>query len=87
MSLPDDPTLARLATEAGLCITQCWDISLALDPASRQEDAAWVAAAKTPTEHAERQRVADHAAARAADALSKLRCFAELLAAHQTTTK
>lgn len=39
MILPDDPTLASLAREAGPCITQCWDISLALDPASRQEDA------------------------------------------------
>lgn len=75
----DDVTLARLATEAGLCIAQCWDIDLYLSAEGQQDNAEWVRSAPSVPERQRRQDILDSGKLRAKDALSELRRFAELL--------
>lgn len=75
----DDATLARLATEAGLCFAQCWDIDLYLSAEGQQDNAEWVCSAPSVPERRLRQNVADYSNHCAQNALSKLRRFAELL--------
>lgn len=75
----DDATLARLATEAGLCYAQCWDIELYLDAPGQKQDAEWIRSAPTTPERRRRQDILDSSNLRAKEALSRLRRFAELL--------
>lgn len=75
----DDATLARLATEAGLCLPKCWDVLSYLDPGDRKEDADWVATSPTPDEQRRRQDIVDASHLRAQQTLQKLKRFAELI--------
>lgn len=75
----DDATLIRLAKQAGLCIAQCWDVDLAMDPSVVADDAQWVAAAGNDKERRRRQESVDTMHSRAQEALQKLRRFAELV--------
>lgn len=75
----DDATLVRFAKQAGLCIAQCWDIDLAMDPSVVADDAQWVAAAGDNKERRRRQESVDVMHSRAQEALQKLRRFAELV--------
>lgn len=78
----NDAELIDLASRAGLCLPQCWDLAAAIhsDAQNRQ----WAAAAPTEEERQRRQAIAEQSSAAARQQLQHLRRFAELLLAHHT---
>lgn len=74
-----DLELVEAATNAGLCVADCWDLSELLNADDAEASENYIKAAETDEEREIRQRTVNHIRLRAQEKLDSLRKFAALI--------
>ena len=74
-----DLELVEAATNAGLCVAQCWDLSELLNADDAETSENFIKNAETQEEREIRQRNVNHMRVRAQEKLEALRKFAALI--------
>ena len=74
-----DLELVEAATNAGLCVAQCWDLSELLNADDAETSENFIKNAETQEEREIRQRTVNHMRVRAQEKLEALRKFAALI--------
>lgn len=74
-----DRQLVDLARKSGICLPDCWNLDLYLNPESMQEDLDWINNSQNDSERNHRQEIYDNSKEAAESHLKSLRTFAELV--------